>query len=254
MFHEMNFKASIFGNFEDIKPTPEVIMDLTKEFSKFDIIPSTFTETNSGIMPISITNILPSVRKSRLRLTSEKEEMDIFIYSYRIDINFNSDDLAGFSKEQIPKFVEKSETVFELLLNKYSKSASRLALNTKTILIDIEDKQKEFFLNKFIPGGSYFSNPFEWSVRLMKREETKLNEKQDILNVIANIAFIIGQEGDENTFRYFNGFSFDFDINTIAENTAQRFTLSDIKDFLAHATKLKTEILSDLTDGIVRGR
>jgi hypothetical protein len=77
MFHEMIFKASIFGDFDNIKPTPEAIMDLVKEFAEFEIIPSTFTETNSGIPVLSVTNILPPVTKNRLRLTSESEGMDI---------------------------------------------------------------------------------------------------------------------------------------------------------------------------------
>jgi hypothetical protein len=254
MFQEMIFKASVFGDFDNIKPTPEAIMDLTKELVKFDIIPSTFTETNSGLSAVlSVTNILPPVTKNRLRLTSEREGMDIFIFSYRIDINFKPKDFKGFSDMQISNFIKITETIFDQLLNKYTKSASRLALNTTTLLIDLPKEQESAFLDKFIPGKSYFSNPQEWSTRLMKREAINLNKKEDTLNVIVNIAIIIGQEGDDHAARDFNGFSFDFDINTIAENTATRFTLPEIKVFLAHAISLKTKLISDLTCGIEGG-
>jgi hypothetical protein len=251
MFHEMIFKTSIFGDFDNIKPTPEAIMDLVKEFAEFEIVPSTFTETNSGIPVLSVTNILPPVTKNRLRLTSESEGMDIFIFSYRIDINFKPKEFIGFSDAQIPDLIKKTEIIFEQLLNKYTKSASRLALNTTTLLIDLYDEQRRFFLGRFIKNESYFSNPLEWSTHLMKREEITLNKKKhDILNVIANIATTIGQEGQENKLRDFNGFLIDLDINTIAENTAPRFTLPEIRDFLVKAVNLKKRVISDLTSSI----
>jgi hypothetical protein len=87
----------------------------------------------------------------------------------------------------------------------------------------------------------------------MKRESIKLNKNYDTLNVIVNIAATIGQEGKDNKSRDFNGFSIDFDINTIAENTAPRFTLPEIKDFLNQTVDLKTKLISDLTSGIERG-
>jgi hypothetical protein len=250
MFHEMNFKTSIFGDFDNIKPTPEAIMDLVTEFAQFEVMPSTFTETNSGIPILSVTNILPPVTKNRLRLTSESEGMDIFIFSYRIDIDFRPKDFIGFSDKQIHTLIKKTEIVFEQLLNKYTKSASRLALNTTTLLIDLHDEQRGVFLGKFIADGSYFSNPLEWSTHLMKRESIKLNKNQDMLNIIANIATTIGQEGKDNKSRDFNGFSIDFDINTIAENTAPRFILPEIRDFLVQTVDLKKRLISDLTSGI----
>jgi hypothetical protein len=253
MFHEMIFKASIFGDFDNIKPTPEAIMALVKEFAEFEVIPSTFTETNSGIPVLSVPNILPPVTKNRLRLTSESEGMDIFIFSNRIDIGFNPKEFIGFSDEQIRNLMKKTEIIFEQLLNKYTKSASRLALNTTTLLIDLQDEQRSAFLRKFITDKSYFSNPIEWSTHLMKRESIKLNENHDTLNVIANIAAAIGQEGKDNESRDFNGFSIDFDINTAAENTAPRFTLPGIRDFLDQAVDLKKRLLSDLTSGIEWG-
>jgi hypothetical protein len=250
MFHEMLFKVSILGDFDNIKPTPETIMTLVNEFVEFEVIPSTFTETNSGIPVLSVTNILPPITKSRLRLTSEKEGMDIFIFSNRIDIGFTPEDFIGFSDEQIRNLMKKTETIFEQLLNKYTKSASRLALNTTTLLIDIQDKQRSAFLRKFITSESYFSNPLEWSTHLMKRESIKLNENQDTLNIIVNIATTIGQENKDNKPRDFNGFSIDFDINTAAENTAPRFTLPEIRDFLDQTVDLKKKLISDLTCGI----
>jgi hypothetical protein len=69
MLHEMIFKASIFGDFDSIKPTPETIIALVKEFAEFEVVPSTFTETNSGIPALSVTNILPPVTMNRLRLS-----------------------------------------------------------------------------------------------------------------------------------------------------------------------------------------
>jgi hypothetical protein len=182
MLHEMVCKTSIFGDFDNIKPTPETIMDLVKELAEFEVIPSTFTETNNGIPILSVTNILLPVTKNRLRLT-QVFQMNKFIAQ-----------------------MEKPKTIFERLLNKYTKSASRLALNTTTLLIDLWEEQKRVFLGKFIPNGS-FSNPLEWSTHLMKRESIELNKNQDTLNIIANIATTIGQEGKDNKLRDFNGFS-----------------------------------------------
>lgn len=251
MLHEMFFKTSVFGDFDNIKPTPEVIVALVSEFADFEVIPSTFTETNSGIPVSSVTNILPPVvTKNRLRLSSENEGMDIFIFSNRIDIGFGPKVFAGFSEDQIRGLMTTAETVFERLFIKYIKSASRLALNTATLLIDLQDEQRIAFLRKFITDKSYFSDPLEWSTHLMKREPIKLNENPDTLNVIVNIATTIGQEGKDDKLRDFNGFSIDFDINTAVENTAPRFTLPEIKDFLNQTVDLKKKLISDLTSGI----
>jgi hypothetical protein len=250
MLHEMIFKTSIFGDFDNIKPTPDIIVELVNEFAEFQVIPSTFTETNSGIPALSITNILPPVTKNRLRLSSENEGMDIFIFSNRVDIGFNPKDFIGFSGEQIRNLITKTETIFERLLIKYTKSASRIALNTATLLIDLQDEQRSAFLRKFIMDKSYFSNPLEWSTHLMKREAIKLNGNPDTLNIIVNIATAIGQESKDNKPRDFNGFSIDFDINTVAENTAPRFILPEIKYFLNQTVDLKKKLISDLTSGI----
>jgi hypothetical protein len=48
MLHEMIFKMSIFGDFDNIQPTPETIVALVNEFAEFEAIPSIFTETNNG--------------------------------------------------------------------------------------------------------------------------------------------------------------------------------------------------------------
>jgi hypothetical protein len=250
MLHEMTLKASIFGNFENIKPAPETIMALVREFAKFELIPSTFTETNNGGPVLYVTNISPPVTKNRLRLSSENDGMDIFIFSNRVDIGFNSKDFVGFSNEQIHNLKTKTETIFDRLLAKYTKAASRLALNTSTLFIDIQDEQRSKFLRKFIPDESYFSNPLEWAAHLMKKESIKINKNQDTLNVIVNIATTTGQESKDNKPRDFTGFSIDFDINTIAENTAPRFTLPEIKDFLSQTVDLKKKLISDLTSGI----
>jgi hypothetical protein len=246
----MIFKTSIFGDFDNIKPTPETIMALTKEFAEFEAIPSTFTETNSGIPALSVTNILPPATENRLRLSSGSEGMDIFIFSNRIEISFEPKEFIGFSDEQIHNVVKKNETIFERLLNKYTKSASRLALTTATLLIDLQDEQRSAFLHKFITDKSYFSNPINWSTSLMKREIIKLNESQDTLNIIVNISTTAGREGNENKLRNFTGFSIYFDINTAAENTAPRFTLPEIRDFLDQTVDLKKKLISDLTSGI----
>jgi hypothetical protein len=84
----------------------------------------------------------------------------------------------------------------------------------------------------------------------MKREPIKLNENQDTINIIANISTTIGQEGTDNKERDFSGFSIVFDINTRAENTAPRFTLPEIRDFLDQTVDLKKKLISDLTSGI----
>jgi hypothetical protein len=250
MLHEMIFKTSIFGDFDNIKPTPETIMDLIKEFAEFEVMPSTFTETNSGIPALSVTNILPPATKNRLRLSSESEGMDIFIFSNRINIGFEPKDFTGFSDEQIRNLMGKTEIIFERLLNKYKKSASRLALATTILLIDLQDEQTGAFLHKFITGTSYFSKPLEWATHLMIKESIELNGCQDTINIIANIAATTGQESKDNQSRDFDGFSIDFDINTAAENTAPRFTLPEIKDFLNQAVDLKRKLISDLTSGI----
>jgi hypothetical protein len=250
MLHEMIFKVSIFGDFDNITPTPEAIMALVNEFEEFEVIPSTFTETNSGIPVLSVANILPSMTKNRLRLSSENERMDIFIFSNRIDIGFNPKDFIGFSDEQICNLMTKTETIFERLLIKYTKSASRIALNTATLLIDLQDEQRSAFLHKFIMDKSYFSTPLEWSTHLMKRETIKLNGNQDTLNIIVNIATAIGQESKDSKPREFNGFLIDFDINTVAENTAPRFTLPEIRNFLDQTVDLKRKLISDFAGDI----
>jgi hypothetical protein len=253
MLHEMIFKTSIFGDFDNIKPTPETIMALVKEFAEFEVMPSTFTETNSSISALADTDMLQPIIKNRLRLSSESEGMDIFIFSNRIDIGFEPKEFIGFSDEQIRNLTKKAGAIFERLLNKYTKSASRLALTTTTLLIDLQDEQRSAFLRKFITDESYFSNPLNWSTCLMKRESIKLNKNQDALNIIATISTTIGQEGKGNEFRDFNGFSIIFDINTVSENTAPRFTLPEIRDFLNQAVDLKRKLIADLISSIEQG-
>ena len=235
------YKVSAFGDFTDIEPTPENMLFMVNSFKDYNMIPSIFQEMNMSITPQQIP---VSVPLQRLSIVSSDSTEKILISSNRLDY-----EILSFDQKKLTKINEDNERIlnsFKIIFNYYKKSSNRLALNTGSYIVNIDDRITKKFLSNFSNPIEFYKKDIldEWGTRLMIKDDISICGKSEKLNVITNInkAKIINQE----TNMISDGFQIDIDINTIGENSILRFNADAFEEFINAANLLKNKIFADI--------
>lgn len=238
MVVDRSYKISVFGDFSEIKPTPDNMSYFLSSFKDYSLVPSIFQEINIGSnQPIQ-----------RIALLSPDNKEQVTIATNRMDYQvINSLDIK-FTQEQIAGFVSKIVTIFSDILGHFNKASSRLALNTESQIIDLSIAQLQDFMSKYSnPITIYNGTPLdEWNTRLMIKKEVSLGGKRELLNVISIISKVGLNKEENGQTMTSEGFSVDIDINTIPENNVPRFTGSDISYFSSVANDLWAMIIKEM--------
>lgn len=237
------YKVSAFGYFNDIVPDSDNMMFFLNTFKDIGLFPSMAQEINttagiSGNTPMPV---------NRIALMSNDGQEQVIIGTNRIDYAINVPDDVKLSQEEIEKIRLKIANFLEQVFQKYSKRAIRLALNTESWLMNLSDIEITTFLSKYSnPISIYSKGLAEWNIHLMVKKTISLEENED-LNVITNIskAVITKRIGDNNVVS--NGFILQTDINTVAENTKQRFSNGSIGNFISEANTLWALIVGEVS-------
>ena len=178
-------------------------------------------------------------------LSSDNSEQ-ITIGSNRIDYTVNATSDIKFSIDDTKKFNKKIKNAFEIIFDRFNKKASRIALNTESLIINLSKEEIEDFTSKYTnPLTIYQKDLEEWNTHLMVKVEKEI-EQQEILNVITNIAKVVYEQHNANDKVLADGFVVSLDINTIAENSSQRFSSENIENFTEIACKLWNEIITEM--------
>lgn len=240
------YRISAFGDFLNIQPTPENMFFFLESFKDYGLVPSIFQEMkieNSALPPVPLQRIaMVSIDNSRK--TNER----ISIASNRMDFQITTTDDIQLNNEQIKEINETAYNRFNVIFNKYDKKSSRLALNTESLLTDLSDKEVIDFMARYTnPIELYNRHAMsEWGTRLVVREKNNISGKEDFLNIITIIEKTILLKNQDQQMIQKNGFSINIDINTVAENSSERFTSENIADFIKIATNFYDSIVSEI--------
>lgn len=242
MVIDHSYKISAFGDFSDIKPNAETMMYFFEKVKDYGLLPSVFQE-----LQIKVDGAQP-VTQQRIALLSSDSREKVSIASGRIDyeITATSDEKLdpAFRKQLNTKICE----VFELIFNKFSKKSSRLALNTASFVINLSDGEITEFMSRYSnPISLYSEAPLdEWSTRLMVRKTEKILDPQERINVITNLSKAALQKQVDGEVVNSTGFAVNVDINTVPDNTIQRYSAADLACFIDIAVGWWDKIIAEM--------
>ena len=242
MVVDKSYKISAFGYFGDIVPNSDNMMFFLETFKNDGLIPSLIQELNvTGVIPG--TNPVPT---NRIALMSNDGQTQVVIGTNRIDYSFSVQDDRKLVQEQLVSINERISCFFKTIFVRFNKKANRLALNTESLIVNLNNEEVGAFMQKYgNPISLYTGVLDEWNVHLMIRKNVEIS-KNESLNVITNIskATITKTLNDESQIS--DGFIVQTDINTVAENNELRFDRESLVAFIKESNELWNLIISEM--------
>lgn len=238
--HIFIFRLSIFGDFKQFVPTTTNVIAWTQALQQtgFNLLPSIMQQPPQlGNIPFAAVPMggVNSGDK-RLQFLSPDGEYAIRILAERVDVEFTQ----GVADEFEQYFVDKLKLATDLMKAMIQAlgevQGRRLAYYVDTLLPEQSGRSFEKFynqnnLNILIDGSS--ENCIEWSHRFNKRFEATVGEKTELSNAIllmesGALQTVNASTGEQQVIKGLHILS---DINTLAENGNERFTVDDLISF-----------------------
>ena len=242
MVIDRSYKISAFGSFLDIVPDTDTMMFFLESFKEYGLVPSIFQElqiTPPSTQPVAV---------QRDALLSSDNKKQISISSNRIDFEVKAQDDIKLSPDQLMIINQEIEHCFQVIFEKFNKKSTRLALNTESFIVNLDDSEVNQFMSKYTnPISLYNTRPLdEWNTRLMVREEAPISGINETFNIITILAKANMQKQVEGEVRQSVGFTVNTDINTVAENAVPRFTYASIREFIGIVGSWWDTIISEM--------
>lgn len=228
----LNYQASIFGNFSDIKFDQENLSKIQPIFSDYIV----------NAVPITAIDIRTNrlISDNRIQLISNDKQYYITFLPERIDFTYNliKDNVINIDldivKNNIKEKVNKTLSEFcKLKINRLANSCNFLSR-----IYSKEEVIQE--INKYSSPSSFYStieNLCEWQIRLNNRDRKLINENLEDNNNIVNLSLSV--ESDTK-YRIVGT----MDINTNPRNEDLRFKIDDLLIYMDYATDKMKELIS----------
>lgn len=240
---KMKYQATIFGNFNDIEPTPANSKTLIDLFKDKAVIPGVIDEFRATAQtPIP-------VRRARIRCASANREWVIEFLSNRIQIVKRAIEAHGANLGDLDAFCSDASDLFKRITSEFRKKANRIALVTQFILEEMtEETLSRIYLKLFKTPEFYIENPpFEWNWRTASRNPIRLEELNEALNIIVAMNRSYGEFQAKGVVTPFDGIQLVLDINTVPDNQELRFDVHNITSFYDQVSKLHDNLCSEIT-------
>lgn len=246
---KLKYQIGLFGNFDDIKQTPDTVKKLMEVMQKFDsytLLLNTMTEVTLNAKtgtPTQVNRISFVDQNSGLQIMFGSKRLD-FIKELRDDNSNNMGELADYIKLVKDIIVELSDTFIDF------KNFNRLSLLTDCFINDISIAKKESIYKKLL-NETFFGNENikEWSVQIVNKDEGK--ELKEKINNILSINRLQGQLIINNHGKDIDGIKVMIDINTKAEDLDFRFNIDSINNFLIDSLEKNTLISNDINNKLL---
>ncbi len=237
---KLKYQASVFTPSIDANSTN--ISQLMGLFVDKGFIPTTHQE---------LSNINPTPQL-RFSLNSPNNEWSISFRSNRIDIEKNQIDAKGNNIGNIEAFCDDVIDILLKILKKYPQKANRLALASNLVLKEMTSKAlDEIYPKLFNPTQTYLDNkPIEWNFRTASRVNKKINNQDESLNFIIEIGRFTGQMNFNQSIVPLDRIAINPDLNTIPNNTKNRFDEADITSFYQEVHIWYNELLNEFIEKI----
>lgn len=224
----LSVKYSIFGKYDYIEATPEIISRLFQAFA-----PDGFMPNMINLLKIQQPqNIVQQIL--RPQLINQKMSCTISLLPERVDIEFSNSEYTDNVLDYLKRLID----LFELRI-------SRIALNTATILDNLSEVEIKQLNTKLTPPENYCDeqNLVEYSSRRISRKALDaISENINVGRNITSIAQVI--EGQQ----VINQIQVDTDINTLGELTKERFDLDACREFFEMAANTDKDVVNNIEE------
>ena len=235
----LNFQASLFGNFVDIKPDAKTILKLLTKLQDEDFIPGSFEVNKVDIQTGKLTT------ESRLQIISTDKSKSIVFLEERIDFNYNYNENASVYKS-IEKLCDLVKPFITKVFSEFSDMrGNRLALNCRILMDEMTDEEFDVFYKRFTIPLKIYSNEAleEWSIRYNHYEsmpvlgddiKEKCNRiismERNVVNSVISPKRVIAI----------------LDVNTLPENKELRFNHNNLLPFMDAAKNFIEEAIKEI--------
>jgi hypothetical protein len=210
---------------------------------------------DKGLLPTTFQEIGPNspATQVRLRLNSPNNEWAINFASRRIDVEKNPVEAAGKNMGDVDVFINDVIDFMTRILERFPKKGNRLSIITSGMLREMKEKRLDSIYEKLFRPLPFYSNPlpFEWNHRTVTRRGVKIEGIDEQINVITNINRVRGNLMEPGHILPFDRIEIGFDINTLAEEDANRFSINSMKEFMEHALIIRNDIAREI-EGIIK--
>jgi len=232
----LNCQLTLFGNYEQIAPTTEILTFLMKEFNSTQMIPSVFQE------PTAIGNTVP-----RVQLRSIDGTWVVNFGLARIDVR-REFGMGNFDDGQFYQFLLTSNIFLNSVSEKFSIKHQRVGIVVNYLLPELGDLETDAIYKKFSNPIDFYKEDVktEWNFRVGKLSNVDLNGEDYRANVITEVAKIVGKVNLTNRVEILNRILIGFDINTHQDSTEFKLGEEEIIRFVDFAEKTVIEVLSNI--------
>lgn len=224
----LSVKYSIFGKYDYIEATPEIISKLFQAFAADEFMPNMINLLKIEQPQNTVQQIL------RPQLINRKMSCTISLLPERVDVEFSNN-----------KYTENVLDYLKRLIDLFDLRISRIALNTSTVLDNLSEAEIKQLNTKLTPPENYSNerNLVEYSSRRISRKVLDtINENINVGRNITSITQII--EGQQAI----NQIQIDTDINTLGELTKERFDLEACREFFGMATNTDKDVVNNIEE------
>lgn len=223
------YQVSVFGDFDDIKATPENMLFAINSFSEYGLMPSVSQEFNFDIVNMNSPKIT-----QRIMLISDDEGTVVTVNSGRIDVKFDTVKLS-----QQFDFNRRAVQIISKLLDQFGKKGTRLALNTLRRVQDLGYKDLQKIVGNYGGKFAYFSKEdlTEWGCHLATRGSLSIGQLGRSCNIITN--YSTAPQESESVVEL----DIAIDINTVQGRGDCQFNGDDLGEFLRGAQAIRQAIL-----------
>lgn len=170
-----NTQLTVFGKFDSLEATPEIVTRLFVLFKEDSFLPS-FTQ---AFQVNPQTNDIKSI-KMPLMNGQQNDNCIISFLPERMDIKISG------KISQLCKYCN----YFRNVLSDFSIRPTRLAINTNRTIVDVKSDEIEAIGKKLIHGEAFpYKSFFEWGIRRVSREACS-EEITELINICENIQLI----------------------------------------------------------------
>lgn len=252
--HIFTFRLSIFGDFRQYTPTTANTIAWTQALQKagYDYLP-TIIQGPHQVVNMPFLSVQVGSTDNRMQFVSPTGESSIRILPERLDVEIVRG-VADNAEKYFAEKLQETSKIMSLMISTLGTElkGNRLAYYIDALIPESTDNGFNSFYQKYNLGISMNNQEdecAEWNHRFNRRIYIGVGSGgKELCNAIFSLESGILQTGDQTMaeLQTVKGLHIVADINTLAENPAERFAIEDFEEFATNAQEIYLNILGQV--------
>jgi len=227
------YQCAVFGNFDSISATPEIVKIMIENFVDKQLLPTQYQEQSIALSKDEVKH----ETKARIALKSFDQKFEIRFLPDRCDFLYS--DFISDDSFTIEMFADKVKEYLLIISEKFTKYYNRVGLVVEAFHEGISLNTTVENFNKPIEI-LVDSNYVEWSNKIAYRKI--LQNLDEPLNHSVDNSYLEGEIIINQKRKNFKGIRSIIDINTLVQDSSNRFDFDKICKFLDEVIPVHKEL------------